>query len=543
MTRRPLWLLLALFSLLLIAAVLRAFLNDSGVDGVTFHRHDESHYVGPVLGFLNGDWQVDDFINPSFQRLLLYVATLVSGASLTLAGQFESFQAFIQAARLDPYQVTLVGRVLAMLLGLASVGLLFRIGQRMFGSVVGLLAAAALATSTTHAERCVLAGNESSMLFLLLLFFLALLRYLDRPSAARHIVAGGLLGLATATKYNAGIFVLTLLAGTWIAHRSDSGRRLLRPGNLAGFAALVVGFLLGSPWILLHFGEFLSDFRTQSAYLHEGFMEYQAEAGRSGFLEYPLAFARIEAGWPMAILCAAGLARASYRATLRGESRLWLVLLATLPLYLFLGTGIFSRLRFLLPALPFLYLAGAWALEGLVHTGIRWLARARPQRPDPLAAAATLSLGLLLLLPQAAGTHAAMSQRYGSIDSRRDLYLWVTKHQQDDEVLVWFDPFNLKVVPRDVSRPSLIPMLGEARDLSELRAALRRSGARSLVIVLKQIRPEMLFRLPDLVHPIEVRGCPYWDDFVRLLMSLDQEALVPSHDGRLVLTRLRLPGP
>ena len=57
-------------------------------------------------------------------------------------------------------------------------------------------AAAALALNFTHVQRSVIGVNETTTVLLTLLFFLALLRYVDRPSLRSHLLCGLLLGLA-----------------------------------------------------------------------------------------------------------------------------------------------------------------------------------------------------------------------------------------------------------------------------------------------------------------------------------------------------------
>ena len=52
---------------------------------------------------------------------------------------------------------------------------------------------------------------------------------------------------------------------------------------------------------------------------------------------------------------------------MKRDARYVLLLLAALPLYLFLGKGSFSRMRFMLPAIPFILIVGAWFFAGIME--------------------------------------------------------------------------------------------------------------------------------------------------------------------------------
>ena len=113
--RRAGW--IALLAILAVAAYLRTNLTNSGMVGVVFTRSDERHYLDLVVGFLNGNWDVEYFVNPTLYMYLLYVVTVVVGAVLVFSGRFESFEAFVLEATRDDYLVTMVGRSLCRGLG------------------------------------------------------------------------------------------------------------------------------------------------------------------------------------------------------------------------------------------------------------------------------------------------------------------------------------------------------------------------------------------------------------------------------------------
>ncbi len=62
--------------------------------GCPLLRHDELNYLMRVLAFMNGEWDVHYFINPTLYAYVLYAATMVSGWWAVLAGEFASLADF-----------------------------------------------------------------------------------------------------------------------------------------------------------------------------------------------------------------------------------------------------------------------------------------------------------------------------------------------------------------------------------------------------------------------------------------------------------------
>jgi hypothetical protein len=165
---------------------------------------------------------------------------------------------------------------------------------------------------------------------------------------------------------------------------------------------------------------FVRDFRFQARFLGEGYSV--ADLGRShdGWIVYAREFPLWGNGLPFALAVAAGIAWALVRLVRRRDRSAALLLAAALPGYLYLGSGIFVRQRFLLIVTPFLLLLGAWVVDEAVGAALRLARRRAPQ----WRVAALLVVGALLLAPHGLGTVRWSRNKFGS-DPRAELLAWM----------------------------------------------------------------------------------------------------------------------
>lgn len=147
-------------------------------------------------------------------------------------------------------------RLLSLLCWTGAAAVAFFLGRRLAGPVAGLVAAAVLQLAPGTAEAARSFQPESLLLLLTASAALALVRLAEASDARRPVVvAGALVGLATAVKLTAGLFLLPLLATVALPLLRDprSRRRgLLLPALAVVPSALwygaglwLVGFLQG----------------------------------------------------------------------------------------------------------------------------------------------------------------------------------------------------------------------------------------------------------------------------------------------------------
>ena len=124
------------------------------------------------------------------------------------------------------------------LLGTVSVWLLYLVGARLFSRAVGLLASAVLAVAFLPVFYGHLALNDVPTLAPLTLSLLGTAGVLRQGRMLDYLVAGIGLGLATATKYTAGVMILPLLAAA-VAQYLDGRAGTERSAGIDGGPGVV----------------------------------------------------------------------------------------------------------------------------------------------------------------------------------------------------------------------------------------------------------------------------------------------------------------
>ncbi|MCC6179057.1 MAG: glycosyltransferase family 39 protein [Chloroflexi bacterium] len=327
-----------------------------------FHP-DEGHYTWKALDMMSqGSLNPKYFRNPSFFTYVLL-------GEYNLLG-FRPPKEDEQAATRDglwepPSGVAFVGRLNGALMGVGTVAAVGLIGWRLLGPWAGVLAGLFLSLAFIHVRDSHYATNDVPAAFLLTLSVAASLAIVERPRLRAYLLAGLFGGLATSTKYNAGLFVVPLLLAHGAAllrhHRTAANtasiaallRALVVPLALAGLVSLLA-YLAGTPYTLLDAQKFLADFRTQSSFVDEG---WEGQILLPPGVPYVLALGE-GVGWVMPGLALVGLASLGRRQPL---ATLVLVGYPVAYVSFMLRSELFF-VRFALPVVPFLCVLAAAAV-------------------------------------------------------------------------------------------------------------------------------------------------------------------------------------
>ena len=269
----------------------------------------------------------------------------------------EAFAADVQA---HPDSIFLFARVgSAVLLGVGTVLLTFCLGRRFLGRSIGLLAALLVATNPFH---ILTSQHVSDPNLWALLFSLAATIYLieicDGGSVRASVGAGAMIGFAAASKYVPVILALPYaLAHVATTNLRAGVARLARsPGFLAGLVALIVAFLIASPFTVI-------DWKTTRADL--SVQQERHVSDWTGMSKYPIALPTYmletlpqTLGWPLYLLSVVGLVlmfRQGGRAAV----------IASVPVVYVLANGALSvaQPRFILPAMGVLSVAASLAMR------------------------------------------------------------------------------------------------------------------------------------------------------------------------------------
>jgi len=357
-----------LAGLLLAAAVVRLWSIDFGLP-LLHARPDERTLMAIAVQFGSGDLNPHFFHYPSLYPYLLfacYGAYYVLGRSV---GVFTSLAQFTALYDFEPGAFLLIGRVLAALLGVATVYFTARLAESLFDRRRALLAAALLGFTFLHVRDSHFATSDVPMTLFITDTITFIVRTLERGRNVDYLLAGLFAGLAASTKY-AGVFLVFPMFWAHAADLPGRGREQLRAFfdlKLCGFLAALGGaFLAATPFALLDFPTFWRDLTSESAHLVEG---HHVDLGL-GWIHHATVSLWYGMGWPLWLVALAGFVQ-----LIRGNRRDG-VLLAAFPVayFLFMGRGQTVFARYAIPLLPFLAIAAAWLLNEA--------AEAEPERRD-----------------------------------------------------------------------------------------------------------------------------------------------------------------
>ena len=232
------------------------------------YRPDEEYLVSRALGFTE-DWNPHFSVYPAAQMYLQH-ALLRVYARVAQPATRNFQEAYAPSGGALAH---LLGRRLSAAFGTATVPAVYWAGSSAGGPLAGFTAAALVALVPIHVRESRYATTDAAAVFWITLsvgFVLAMVR---RGRYRDYLAAGGLVGLATATKYPAG----AMLAGIGIAHleaRWREGRSLLRGiFDLRAYAALylaVIVFLAATPYFVLDWQETVRGFEYQRGFVAGG---------------------------------------------------------------------------------------------------------------------------------------------------------------------------------------------------------------------------------------------------------------------------------
>ena len=340
-------------------------------------RPDEQKLVGRAVVMIGtGD------LNPiehTYPALLMYlqVAALFLYAKLgQIFGHYGSIKDFLaDAAAAHPGLHYRICRMLSIGFGVATIAATYVLGLRTDGRRgVALLAALVVATNYLHVRDSRWGTVDVTMTFFVTLSLIFAVQASDRQRFRDYKWAGAFAGLATATKYNAGIVLLASAA----AALAGVARRRIAPADAAhrfAVAALTTFllFILATPYSVRDW------YATWEGFTVAVGMLYDVAGERAGWVHlrvtFPYGF-----GWPVFIAALVGAGRAVLWT--RNDRALVLVTFVVL-MFASMATVLWVFPRYLVPFVPPLAVLAAEAAAALVDLS----------RPALAAAAALVLAG------------------------------------------------------------------------------------------------------------------------------------------------------
>jgi 4-amino-4-deoxy-L-arabinose transferase-like glycosyltransferase len=385
----------ALALVLLIAATLRLWAIEYGLPQ-PYHA-DEPFLVSAALGMrASGDLNPHFWDYPTFQMYSLLVLYLARDAVATVLPQAQA-----------PGSEYLVGRLLNVAYSVATVWLTHRVGRRLLGEWVGVLAAALVASSYLHTLTSHNLKVDVPATFFALLTLSASVDLLRGPRVAAYALAGGAVGLSAAAKYPLASVAVVVALAHGLAWRGATFRQA--PRLVLAAATSVAAFFLASPYLLIDLASFLREWNEQilrwAVSGHEG---AEGDVALS-YLQWLFLGRDAPTAWLALLGIGWGIRRRSAA----------VLLVAAFPLLFYAELALLWAVRFqtyLVPMVPYLALLGAY---GAVCS-IQWLARRRALA----VGAVVLAAGLAFQLVQAADYSAVLA----SGDVRDAADRWMAQH-------------------------------------------------------------------------------------------------------------------
>lgn len=413
---------LVLAALLAAALALRLWSIRHGLPYV-YNPDEELHFVPRAVGMFRGSLNPGYFENPPALTYLLHALfrlRFTEGFPFGASGFRRDFLA-------DPEAAYVTARVLVAVIGTLLVALVYWAGRRFYDRRTGLVAAAIVAFAFLPVYYSKQALNDVVTLVPITVALVGCLLVLGRGRARDWALAGGAVGVATATKYTAGAMLAPVALAALMRWRAGSSLRAPVLGLAGAGLAFVVCFFALNPFALIDARQFASEVAGQGA--QAGGRAKLGQVEVAGWLYYLWTLS-----WGLGALPALAALGGAVLA-LRGDLRKGLLLIAfPLLLYLFLGGQARFFARWLLPAYPALAILAGYATVRLADR-----VAATPLRNGTLLVALTA-----LLVAQGVRADVHIGSVLARDDTRIQLRTWLMENVPAGSGIV-VEPF----IPQD----------------------------------------------------------------------------------------------
>ena len=244
---------------LILIVLLSAFLRVWGINwGLPYeYQSEEYKVIKYALRMGGGDLNPHSFEYPS---LYYYFILFVYGCYFLLGkflGSFQSVNDFAQLFVRDPTNFYLIGRSLETLFGIGIIILTYQIGKKIFSRNVGVISAFMMAILPSAINTGHVTKGDSAAIFLGLLFWLCTYKIYESGERKYYCLSGLLLGVAISAKYYMAIMGINLLMAHFLRDRKSLNNLIF------SLVLIPLFFVIGSPYSLLSYPEFLKFFKDQ----------------------------------------------------------------------------------------------------------------------------------------------------------------------------------------------------------------------------------------------------------------------------------------
>ena len=375
-------------------------------------RPDETLLVVPAAEFFTRAGDPGHLCYPALMITLL--AALFHACHTVWPGAEPSLLADFSA---DPSRYFLIARAFSAACGTALTLLIYRLARTWTKPVPALVAALWYAVAPLAAREAHFAVTDTLLSLLVAASVWAALRWLADPDrACAALGCGMLVGLAAATKYNAGLLIPTLAGIALVLPTHQRPGRRLRTLTVFLAAAAMV-FLALNPYLVMRASVFLDWLRVLAQGVYGEKANLSSSAASWQHLSPGIALLSFTPGSWIG-LAAAGLGAAVLLIRHGRDRATWVVLGTVAAWGAMLIPAHYLPFRYLLPLLPLLAVLAAIGLHALNRPGLVLLAA--------LA-------GLALTAPATLRTNRSLARE----DTRSEAGRWIREHIPASAPIIW----------------------------------------------------------------------------------------------------------
>lgn len=288
-----------------------------------------------------------DFLKPPFHTYFNFVLSYVPLKVI------EKIFNLSQHSLTSGSVILIWSRIITVFLFLGSIYLLFQINKRFFGLFAARIITLLFATSSGFIVYTHFLTADIPVVFWMLLSFYFIQSIYLQGKISDYLLAGFFTGIATATKYNGLSVGIGIVFAHALSFNQPAWRKIIFSKKLfLSLFTVLIGFLVGNPFALINYPQFISDF----LYNYVTTPIYNGEVGGHNYFTFFSIYIKEIVGLPSLIILSAGILYSLYITATSKDQKTIKPVLLTLIVFLiyYYKFGDFPRLetRFVLPIVP-----------------------------------------------------------------------------------------------------------------------------------------------------------------------------------------------
>lgn len=341
-----------IWAIILIAIAVRLWGISFGLPH-TECRPDESIITDIIYSPLRA-FNPGTFNYPSLYKymvLCLYIIYFLIGI---ITGNYHSIAEVLAEYEMHPVNFYLINRFLSASFGVATVFVVYKMTEYFLDKKTAVISAIFLSLAHLHVRDSHFGTVDVPLTFFIMCSMYFIVKANKERAFKNYFMAGICTGLAASTKYQGILLFIPMFAAHClnIAEEKDKKMRLIFDGRILSFLlAAIIFFLLGTPYAILSFSNFISDILYESAHLKYGHGIILG-AGWWYHIRYSLFYGL---GWSLLAASLLGII------VLAGTNIKKALILCSFPFiyYIYMGRGNTVFLRYAIPLVPFLCITAA----------------------------------------------------------------------------------------------------------------------------------------------------------------------------------------